>query len=1045
VKLTPDVLVASRYQLVECLGAGAMGEVWRARDTRFETRTVAVKFLREDETLKEDQLNRDRLLIRLEQHASRGTLSFESALGSVVAALGTSNPEGVRSKLTSAIGHLGAIRPADVVVVFDDLVNDPTLNDNARMRAKLRRLFRDEANAVANLRHDNIVSIFDYGDHEGSPYLVMDYIEGRTLYHIIQERQTLKYWQRLQWIEDLCAGLGYAHRHKLVHRDIKPANLIIDGSTRSLKILDFGVVRRLGSASTVGVPVGTFCYMSPEQTKGAATLDHRSDIFAVGLVLYELMTGKKAYPPGKSIGDLVARIQRDPPPDPLTIDPTIPDGVQAIINKAIQKLPENRYPELTIMGRELSRLRMRLEQQEQNESTGVGTPDDVRTVLKQRTPQQLAADLLMAAQRAFESGDDKTAGELVSRVLTLVPDDATAASLQRRLEERKLDARVRDMLQPAEKFLALEEITSARAALAAAEGLAPGSPAVAAFKAKLDAAATARLSSRERVQRERQQREEEQRAQQARAQEQERVERERREREERQRQQARVEREQRERDERAREQARLASEQKARAEQERLARENAEREQRERERLAAEQQARDEQERLAREKAEREQREREERERQQAAEQQAREQERLAREQRERQERERLERERREREEKAREQERLAREQKAREERERFERELREQRERAEQERVERERAQREKEQLARDEQARLHREAAEKAERARKQKEAEEAERQSRLREVAQAAPLETPASDVTMKLTHDMLRSQTSAPAALSQRKVPLAPPATRGSAPPPPKPASPPPSVPPVPPAVAAAAGTSGGATATGSPPRSVGPTRKSRRHTIKLAPTEVVTPPAGAAGTIAPHTAPAPPSPGAVPAVPPPAALARTRTGISPMTIAIIAGGLLLVVLAIAALVWIRSSGVQPADPPSNAITPATPPATDPPPAVQPPATTTVEETPPAAAATTTVFIDLRPWARVKIVPGTPNPAIPTDTFYAPFAIDLPPGDYNLEAENGGLTRATTFQLKVAEGAPMTFVRNMPGFNATKIVEGLLGRD
>ena len=88
---------------------------------------------------------------------------------------------------------------------------------------------------------------------------------------------------------------------------------------------------------------------------------------------------------------------------------------------------------------------------------------------------------------------------------------------------------------------------------------------------------------------------------------------------------------------------------------------------------------------------------------------------------------------------------------------------------------------------------------------------------------------------------------------------------------------------------------------------------------------------------------------------------------------------------------------------------------------------------------------TVYIDLRPWARVKVVPATPNPAIPADTFYAPFAIDLPPGDYNLEAENGGVTRPTTFQLKVAAGGPQTFVRTMPGFNATKIVEGLLGQD
>ena len=148
-KLTRDVLVASRYQLVECLGAGAMGEVWRAQDTRFESRTVAVKFLREDETLKEDALNRDRLVIRLEQQAARGSLTVQSALEAIAAALGASNREGLRAKAEATLGSSVAFKPADVVTVFDELVNDPTFNDNARMRAKLRRLFRDEANAVA--------------------------------------------------------------------------------------------------------------------------------------------------------------------------------------------------------------------------------------------------------------------------------------------------------------------------------------------------------------------------------------------------------------------------------------------------------------------------------------------------------------------------------------------------------------------------------------------------------------------------------------------------------------------------------------------------------------------------------------------------------------------------------------------------------------------------------------------------------------------------------------------------------------------------------
>ena len=214
----------------------------------------------------------------------------------------------------------------------------------------MRRLFRDEANTVANLRHDNVVSIFDYGDHEGIPFLVMDYIEGRTLYQVLQAQQDLGQSRRLALMEDLCAGLGYAHRHKLVHRDIKPANLIIASTTGNLKILDFGVVRRMGSKSTIGMPIGTFCYMSPEQTRGEAALDHRSDIFAVGLVFYELVSGRKAFPPSKSIPDLVARIQRDPPRPISELVPSISPAIEDIIGKAIEKRPDDRYQDLASHG-----------------------------------------------------------------------------------------------------------------------------------------------------------------------------------------------------------------------------------------------------------------------------------------------------------------------------------------------------------------------------------------------------------------------------------------------------------------------------------------------------------------------------------------------------------------------------------------------------------------------------------------------------------------------------------------------------------------------
>ena len=501
-KLEPRLLIAGRYELVECLGTGAMGEVWRARDTRFESRLVAVKFLREDETLKEDALNRDRMVIRLDQQAARGGINTQFAIEAIASALAVSNVEGLKQKAAERFAGANPIPASVVTTLFDDLVNDPVFNENARMRAKMRRLFRDEANTVANLRHDNVVSIFDYGDHEGNPYLVMDYIEGRTLYQVIQAQEMLGRSRRLQLIEDLCAGLGYAHRHKLVHRDIKPANLIIDSSTGSLKILDFGVVRRIGSASTVGVPVGTFCYMSPEQTKGAATLDHRSDIFAVGLVFYELMSGRKAFPPGKSIGDLVARIQRDPPTAISELVPSLPKAIEDIISKSLEKQPEARYQDLAVMGREISRIRTRLEAAEQSERTVISVTADP-TVAPVKPSQASVSELLESAERAFETGDDHAAVEFCNRILTLKPAFPAALSLLSRAEARRRDNRLREVLQQAEKLMGLEELTSAKATLGRARDIDPSSPRIRPVEEKLEAAIASRASELERAERER--------------------------------------------------------------------------------------------------------------------------------------------------------------------------------------------------------------------------------------------------------------------------------------------------------------------------------------------------------------------------------------------------------------------------------------------------------------------------------------------------------------------------------------------------------------
>jgi serine/threonine protein kinase len=262
-------------------------------------------------------------------------------------------------------GESGRLSSDAVLALYDELVNDAAISENARARARMRKLFRDEANAVANLRHDNIVGISDYGEFQHEPYLVMSYIEGQTLARVIQRRMPLTRVRQLELMEDLCAGLAYAHDHKLVHRDIKPANLIIDDATGSLKILDFGVVRRLraDSQSTVGVAIGTVCYMSPEQIRGLP-VDHRSDIFSVGDVFYELLTRQMAFPVGEGgleIVDLMSRIQNATPTPVRQIVPDIEPEIEPILDRALQKDVNARYQSLTDMQRDIARLRGRLQ------------------------------------------------------------------------------------------------------------------------------------------------------------------------------------------------------------------------------------------------------------------------------------------------------------------------------------------------------------------------------------------------------------------------------------------------------------------------------------------------------------------------------------------------------------------------------------------------------------------------------------------------------------------------------------------------------------
>jgi eukaryotic-like serine/threonine-protein kinase len=259
------------YEIVSPLGAGGMGEVYRARDIRLD-RTVAIKIL-------------------------------------------------------------------------------PThLADNAGAKERFDR----EARAISSLSHPNICHLYDVGAQDGISYLVMEYLEGETLADRLR-KGSLSLEQVLRVGAEICQGLEKAHRSGVVHRDLKPSNIMLTKS--GAKLMDFGLakaaVAAVGASSSSdslatmsqplteqGTIVGTFQYMSPEQVEGKEA-DPRSDIFSLGAVLYEMVTGKRAFE-GKTTASMIAAIIASHPPPISTIQPTSPPMLERLIKSCLAKDPDER-------------------------------------------------------------------------------------------------------------------------------------------------------------------------------------------------------------------------------------------------------------------------------------------------------------------------------------------------------------------------------------------------------------------------------------------------------------------------------------------------------------------------------------------------------------------------------------------------------------------------------------------------------------------------------------------------------------------------------
>ncbi len=203
--------------------------------------------------------------------------------------------------------------------------------------------FKVEAQVSAQLKHPNIVTIYDVGESSGMSYLAMEFIDGVGLDRVIASAGRLPIERAASLAAQVADALDFAHRSNVVHRDIKPANIMIEAGDR-VKVTDFGIAKVTDSGehlTMTGSLLGTPSYMSPEQARGAA-LDGRSDLFAVGAVLYEMLAGKKAFR-GDSITGLIFKIITEEPPPIREFDPTFPDEIVRILAKSLAKTPEMRY------------------------------------------------------------------------------------------------------------------------------------------------------------------------------------------------------------------------------------------------------------------------------------------------------------------------------------------------------------------------------------------------------------------------------------------------------------------------------------------------------------------------------------------------------------------------------------------------------------------------------------------------------------------------------------------------------------------------------
>jgi serine/threonine protein kinase len=313
-------------------------------------------------------------------------------------------------------GGMGAVYLGRDTVLEREVAIKVMSADFAADETSRPRFYR-EARAAAKLQHRNIVTIFEFGEEDDTPFIVMEFLRGQDLSKRMRAEPLLTLEQKIDIIAELCTGLHFAHEQGVIHRDVKPANiwLVPDGS---VKLLDFGIAKFSSSTMTrQGSVLGSISYMPPEQINGLE-VDGRADVFSAGVVLFELLTGKKPFA-GESPTAVLARIMDDEPARGQDLPPDLPKPLVAAVLKALQKDREKRYRHAADFGADLRLVR----------SAVVASTGPISTDLDQL--ETMVTDPSLSG--TIDSGSHHLAGSIsVQRTATLDEPPGPASAPRRR-------------------------------------------------------------------------------------------------------------------------------------------------------------------------------------------------------------------------------------------------------------------------------------------------------------------------------------------------------------------------------------------------------------------------------------------------------------------------------------------------------------------------------------------------------------------------------------------------------------------------------------